>query len=197
MIIFENKGELDIRAIKTFGVNSKDDKESAIGYFGTGLKYAIAILLRNGHDISIYTGGVKYDFGVNRSKIRHDEFDIVTMNGEELGFTTELGKNWEMWQAFRELNSNTLDEKGTAYKGIGCVPQNDRTYVTVTGLDFEKLWGDRDHYFLNYNNFKALHEHDEVSVYPKTPVHVLVMPFCRVWVRSPQVYAGMIFQNLD
>ena len=95
MIVFENKGELDIRAIKTFGVNSKDNPASAIGYFGTGLKYALAILLRAKHVVTIITGGKKYTFGVVTSKIRNYSFDIVTMNGEELGFTTELGKDWD------------------------------------------------------------------------------------------------------
>ena len=33
------------------------------------------------------------------------------MNGERLGFTTDLGKTWEMWQIFRELYSNMLDEQ--------------------------------------------------------------------------------------
>lgn len=55
-VIFRNKGIIDPRSITTFGVSSKDS-ESAIGYFGTGLKYAIAILLREGCKIDIYTGG--------------------------------------------------------------------------------------------------------------------------------------------
>lgn len=51
-VIFENPGEIDPRMISTFGVNVKEN-DSAIGFFGTGLKYAIAILLRNHHRISI------------------------------------------------------------------------------------------------------------------------------------------------
>ena len=46
-IIFTNQGEIDIRAVTTFGVSVKNDN-SAIGMFGTGLKYAIAIILRHG-----------------------------------------------------------------------------------------------------------------------------------------------------
>ena len=173
MIIFENKGELDIRAIKTFGVNSKDNKDSAIGYFGTGLKYAIAILLRNGCSINIITGGVNYDFGVNRSKIRHDEFDIVTMNGEELGFTTELGKNWEMWQAYRELHSNMLDEAGEVYESGACMnmPDEQKTYVFVRGADFENIFRRRDEFFLNRTKHKPKHQHSQVDIYRKTHGH--------------------------
>lgn len=149
MIVFENDGVLDIRAVKTFGVSSKEDRSTAIGYFGTGLKYAIAILLRNGHRIGIITGGKAYQFGVSTSRIRNDNFDIVTMNDQELGFTTELGKDWELWQAFRELYSNMLDEKGTA----SCVPMlpgmdDSRTYIWVDGRDFENVFRDKDKYFL-------------------------------------------------
>lgn len=170
MIVFENKGVLDIRAIKTFGVNSKENPSSAIGYFGTGLKYAIAILLRNGHKISIYTGGEHYEFGVATSRIRNDDFDIVTLNGEELGFTTELGKNWKMWMAYRELHSNMLDEGGEVNSCVAFAPGHtaDDTYVVVSGIEFESLYTQRDNYFLNKEVYSALHEHKEVDVYPKT-----------------------------
>jgi len=42
-IIFHNQGELDIRAVTTFGLSVKKN-DNPIGYFGTGLKYAIAAL---------------------------------------------------------------------------------------------------------------------------------------------------------
>ena len=165
MIVFENDGIIDVRAIKTFGVNSKDDAESAIGYFGTGLKYAIAILLRTGCSITIITGGKNYEFDVNKSKIRNDEFDIVTMNGEELGYTTQLGKDWEMWMAYREIMSNTLDEGGKAYVGFGDTDPN-KTYVLVSGEEFEKCYANNDNYFLNKNR-TPIASHCEVDVYEK------------------------------
>jgi len=171
MIIFKNKGELDIRAIKTFGVNSKDNPDSAIGYFGTGLKYAIAVLLRNGHEVTIYTGGREYKFGVETSTIRNDEFDIVTMNGQELGFTTSLGKNWKMWMAYRELHSNMLDEpSGTVLKStlLNVKLTDDVTLVVVTGHEFEAVFDERDKYFLNKELYSPLHTHSEVDAYPKT-----------------------------
>lgn len=152
MIVFENEGELDIRAVKTFGVSSKEDKNTAIGYFGTGLKYAIAILLRMGQEITIITGGTHYKFGVTETAIRNDSFNIVTMNDEELGFTTELGKDWELWMAFREIYSNMLDEKGTHYKKT-LIPKlyDDRTYIMVKGKDFERVYNERHKYFLPDN----------------------------------------------
>jgi hypothetical protein len=150
MIIFENKGTIDPRAIKTFGVNAKDDEASAIGYFGTGLKYAIAVLLRAGAKVSILSDGVTYELGHVETEVRGKTFDIVTMNDEELGFTTSLGKNWEMWMAFRELYSNTLDEDGEVYAAaLLSDPNPEHTYVMVSrSEDFERCYKNRGSYFI-------------------------------------------------
>ena len=168
MIVFENKGALDIRAIKTFGVSSKEDKSTAIGYFGTGLKYAIAILLRNNHKVQIYTGGVCYDFDTVQSTIRNDTFDIITMNGEELGFTTELGKDWELWMAFRELYSNALDEHGSVSRETIAAMRPEHTYVMVQGVDFEEVYDKRHLYFLCEANKHMVANNGTVEVYDKS-----------------------------
>ena len=168
MIVFENKGALDIRAIKTFGVSSKEDKSTAIGYFGTGLKYAIAILLRNNHKVQICTGGVCYDFDTVQSTIRNDTFDIVTMNGEELGFTTELGKDWELWMAFRELYSNALDEHGSVSRETIAAMRPEHTYVMVQGVDFEEVYDKRHLYFLREANLHLVAANSTVEVYDKS-----------------------------
>ena len=60
-IYFTNPGEIDIRAVTTMGVNVKEGS-SSIGYFGTGLKYAIATLLREGQEIIIHSGLTTYYF---------------------------------------------------------------------------------------------------------------------------------------
>ncbi len=115
MKLLVNDGLIDIDVIKTMGVNIKDS-DSSIGYFGTGLKYAIAVFLRNDIDLIMYRGTDKYYFSTERKVIREKEFHICVMSGPhdsvELGFTTELGKNWDVWQAYRELHSNCLDEHG-------------------------------------------------------------------------------------
>ncbi len=113
-IVFQNKGLIDIRAIKTFGASVKKT-ETAIGFFGTGLKYAIAVILRHGGSITIYRGNTALRFDVKPMKIRGEQFPIVTMNGKELAFTTEYGKTWEPWQAFRELWCNCKDEGGKVF----------------------------------------------------------------------------------
>ncbi len=111
MILFSNPGEIDVNAIKTMGASVKE--ESAIGFFGTGLKYAIGVLLRNNQQITIWSGKTELRFTTQILNVRGREFDSVCMNGEPMNFTTELGKTWEMWMAYRELYCNAVDEGGS------------------------------------------------------------------------------------
>lgn len=111
-IIFENDGEIDPVAIKTFGVSAKDG-ERPIGFFGTGLKYAAAIVLRLGGKIAIQSGTRTMLFGTRRVDVRGKSFDLVTLAGDDLGFTTDVGKRWEPWMAYRELRCNAVDEGGS------------------------------------------------------------------------------------
>ena len=109
MIVFQNKGLIDPMAITTFGLNAKVG-DSPIGQFGTGLKYAIAVLLRTGHEITIWRGLEPLRFDVIEHETRGKLFNIVRMNGEKLSFMTNLGPKWELWMAFRELFCNAKDE---------------------------------------------------------------------------------------
>jgi hypothetical protein len=111
IVAFTNAGLIDSRMWSTFGVSVKDT-ESAIGQFGTGLKYAIAVLMREDRSMRIVSGGVEYIFGTTEVDFRGKGFKQITCNGEPLPFTTHLGGKWELWMAYRELYSNCLDEGG-------------------------------------------------------------------------------------
>ena len=111
MISFITPTALPIEAATTMGVSVKE-MDGAIGKFGTGLKYAIAGVLRLGGKLEISIDGQHYTFIARDADIRGHTFRIVHCNDQACGFTTELGKHWEPWQLFRELASNTLDEGG-------------------------------------------------------------------------------------
>jgi hypothetical protein len=64
-------GEIDAASIRTFGVSVKEG-ENPIGFFGTGLKYALAILLRTGHKVTIQSGTSKHRFALKDVKIREE-----------------------------------------------------------------------------------------------------------------------------
>jgi hypothetical protein len=58
-VIFQNLGLIDLRAVQIMGLNAKESK-NPIGQFGTGLKYAIAVLLRNNCSVSIFRRPVRH-----------------------------------------------------------------------------------------------------------------------------------------
>lgn len=134
VVSFVNKGIIDPRCITTQGASVKEG-ENAIGYFGTGLKYAVAIILRGGGKITIWRGTKRVNFSTATTFIRGKEFQLVTMNDQELGFTTDLGKNWKMWMAFRELYCNVLDEDGKMEWGA-VAPKEGHTTIVVECAEF-------------------------------------------------------------
>lgn len=145
-VYFGNNGYLDPKAMLTFGVSVKD--EHSIGYFGTGLKYSIAIILRNGGSISIDTCGEKYIFNKNKDEIKGKEFDVVYCNGSPAGFTTHLGINWKPWMAYRELYSNCSDEGGVVTENKEMVFNFD-TVVTVDCPEIYRAYLNTSKYFLD------------------------------------------------
>lgn len=152
-IVFENRGEIDLRTIHTFGVSVKEG-DSPIGFFGTGLKYAIAVLLRHDHKIAIFSGMKSVAFDIRHEEVRGQEFDFVTMSVDgaapvDAGFTTQLGRGWELWMAYRELACNCKDESGNAYKDSSPIdPRNDFTFVSVTGDEFSAIHAESWKYIL-------------------------------------------------
>lgn len=143
-IYFSNSGNIELDTIRTMGVSVKDN-DNPIGYFGTGIKYAIATLLRTGHIVSLRTNGETIQFRTREKEIRGKTFNMIYMDDEQLGFTTDLGRDWEVWQAYRELYSNCIDEGGTI---SGVLVDND-TIFTVEGPDIANVHAERAKIFLH------------------------------------------------
>jgi len=170
MLIFENKGVIDIESITTFGVSSKEGK-NPIGFFGTGLKYAIAVILRLGGTIDIYRETKRYSFTVKTKKIRVNEFNIVHMNGKPIGFTTELGKTWEPWKAYRELACNVYDEGGTVDSTEDDYPPHfcdNTTTIVVKCKELEEVHADNDIFITS----KPLEESSKIEIHKGMSYHV-------------------------
>lgn len=152
-IRFYNNGILNEESFKMMGVSVKSD-DTKIGKFGTGLKYAIAGILRTGGNISIKTRSKNsnevftYVFTTKEKEIRGKQFNIVCCNGEQLSYATDYGHHWEAWQWFRELQSNALDEEGDSTNEP--VSHFD-TIITVNHPEIYSCWKKRDEYFLNEN----------------------------------------------
>lgn len=197
VVIHRTPGLIPLEAFTTFGINAKPNTKSPIGYFGTGLKYAIAILLRLKCEVTIYRGTEEYVFFLKDSDFRGKNFAFVRMKrrGTLLGrwqysklpFTTELGKNWEAWQAFRELHSNTLDEGGETFlkasvargaSGHAHGHGPDETLIVVRGDVYTDCYLDRDRTFLP----AGLRERSE-----DTDVQVFAKPSKSIYFRGMRV----------
>lgn len=160
MIVFRNPGEIDIRSVTLMGINAKPENDSPIGYFGTGLKYAIAVLLREGQKIEIWSGPRHYLFRLEDIEFRGKAFKAIIMthpdNKEErLAFTTEYGKNWTLVDAYRELWSNCKDETGevlecrdaspwmgidtASYSALSHNAESNITRINIIGEAFAKV----------------------------------------------------------
>lgn len=81
------------------------------------------------------------------------------MGDERLPFTTQLGRNWEVWQAYRELHSNTLDENGS----ITDAPESADTVIEVTGEGIQRQFDNRHTIFLMN---EPVYEAEGLEVHP-------------------------------
>lgn len=196
MIVFSNPGELDLQLLSTIGTSIKPNSANPIGYFGTGLKYALATLLREGCSINIQIGTNTYSVETKPTTIRGKSFNLICLIGRcdsvQLPFTTDLGKNWQPWMAYRELWANALDEGGntTAIKGTckNCFPPRDcngmckryhenisspspqpnTTSILVSGAAIEEAHDLRDHFILNNTTKTLLDSTSSLEVYDGT-----------------------------
>lgn len=165
-VLFTTPEPIDLQAFTLHGASSKV-KDNPIGKFGTGLKYAIAVLCREGLLVTMFRDGVVYRFYTKETEMRVSRFWQVHMRREtwldgilkrgyiKLPFTTNFGINWKLWQVFRELQSNTMDEGGTTqiWTGFGVVEglrheSIGKTLFLVEGERFVQEYLDRERTFL-------------------------------------------------
>lgn len=121
-IIISNQGTVLPEAYTIVGLSSKRNDDSKIGMFGTGTKYAIAVLMRNGYQISIITGEYGATFTTEDKEFRGNAFQQVSMKIEyfddrkpeiiPMGMSTEMGMQWEVNDGLREFICNARDEGG-------------------------------------------------------------------------------------
>lgn len=155
--------QISLIDISSMGDSKKRGDDSTIGQYDSGLKYCIALCLRNGIHLSIstYKNGAmqeSYDFGsvLEVCEDTGKEKELITIlpfiKGGEIktGFATALGYNWEPWMILRELWSNMLDENGYILEDQdGRVA--DGTVVTIkfgVPTDFYYVWQNK-HLYIN------------------------------------------------
>lgn len=145
MIYFCNEEPLDLDFMRIMGASVKAGEDS-IGMFGTGLKYAAAVIMRLGGKMSITVNGETHLIDKRPMVKRGQEFEVVTMDGEALPFMTKYGLKWEAWMAFRELYSNTLDEDGIITRDKPNMASWG-TVIAVSEPSIEEAFKNREEYF--------------------------------------------------
>ena len=189
-VVFSTPGLIPIEAFTTFGMSAKPESTNPFGKFGTGLKIAVAVCLRYRQEVIVWRGKDKYTFFTQDKDFRGKQFQKVRMKREwknldklykkpfsrsyhDLPFTTELGKHWELWQAFREFQTNTMDENGWTCT-VDRPGENDDTDITriqVTGSKFVDEYHDRNRNFLE-DGLTVREGSDRIQVIDKPSSHI-------------------------
>lgn len=174
--------KLSLLDITSMGDSSKRGDDTKIGMFGSGFHYCNALLMRAGvaMKIDVYGGSIledgnrvefvdTYEFG---SEIVNDdstgkEKDLIRVNTSrtfsdgavenlvvKTSFAKNLGWDWELWQAYRELYSNMLDEGGyEMFNNRMFLKPEEGTVITLTFDDdnpFAEIYRNRGNY-INLN----------------------------------------------
>jgi hypothetical protein len=198
-VYFCNAEPIDLNTIRLMGVSVKNGP-NPIGYFGTGLKFSIATLLRLGGKVALHTMTKeentpvyrKLKFAVQPTKVRGEEFGVVAMGDEPLGFTTALGRNWEAWQAYRELASNTMDEGGEI---IDHPPARQYgTVIEVSGDAIEGAYRQRDAIFISGTPLAKL---GDVEIHRCRGALGFYRGVCAHTTKSPPLFSYNVTSSLD
>lgn len=130
-VCFENRGEVPLNAFKLLGASSKRGDAGKIGYFGTGLKYALAVMLRRDIGFRVFSGDKEVKIGSRNTKFLENTVAVMTVNGEKTSITLDAGIDWKPWFAIREIYSNTIDEQGTMSLNVDPGPKAGYTRIFI------------------------------------------------------------------
>ena len=185
-ILIENSGQVELGAFTLLGATSKTDEPEKIGYFGTGVKYAIAYMLRNDIEFHVFSGEREIPFITQLQKFRGQIFNVVLVDGRATSITTAMGRDWTNWQALREVYCNALDEPEgdleiVSHNPIG-FPGMTRFYISTKGGMGQLVASD---------TFGKYFCRDAEVVFELPSVGQILKPFCRgagVYRRGIKVY---------
>jgi len=186
-IVFKNKGTLSLLDMTTMGDSVKRGDSSKIGRFDSGLKFAISILFRNGIRMKVYSGNFIYSFSTIPI---HDVFtekvkEVMLIKEERMlskpsyhkhitAFSPNLGIDWKVWMAIRELYANTLDENGWIEFTQSDTPQYEKDETAIILYSNDLLddiitsWGN---YFID-ESVPEIYSSNDVKIYANTSEHL-------------------------
>lgn len=182
-LMIRNPGVADYRGFTLLGVSTTRNAGFAgtIGQFGSGSKYAIALLLRSGINPVIVCGNLKMTFFIKEECVKGQVFRRVCVkysgkdvdgttksSTEDLGFTLEWGmQDWKnVNMAFREFVANANDgaiTAGGSFKGVEFEWVNEPrakfgyTAIFLPDCDaVQKMYASKDLMFLHWKSPELL-----------------------------------------
>lgn len=146
-----NEGLIEKGAFALMGASTKREDDKKIGFFGSGLKYSVAVLLKHKNDFKIFSGLEEIKLSTKKTKFRDQNFDIICINGKKTNLTTDMGPDWEEWFAIREIYCNALDEKDCLIEVVDEInPIEGKTAFFISISDnLHKLLDNWNDYFSN------------------------------------------------
>lgn len=110
-ILIQNDGEIETNSFELIGASTKRSESGKIGFFGSGLKYSIAYMMRQGIDFKVFSGEKELVFTTMPEQLKEQTFDRICINGKPTSYTVTMGPTWkEDWYVLREIYCNALDE---------------------------------------------------------------------------------------
>lgn len=172
-----NEGLIDLNAFYLIGASTKRGEDGKIGFFGSGLKYGLAVLLRNKVDIQIYRDMERIKLSTRKKNFRGKEFNQIYIASKMTGLTLEMGIDWDVWYSIREIYSNSLDEPGSNIEVVEeIIPEFDKTcfFIEINAQiqdllsNWEKFFSQKreDLVFMN-DDLKVFCGGDEYILYRK------------------------------
>lgn len=179
-VVHSTAGLIPIEAFTITGLSVKPNSLNPIGKFGTGLKYAIAVMVRMDISVTVFIGTTEYVFYKTKRQFRGTDYFAIRMKKRkglaarwtyhDMPFTTEYGKYWELWQVFRELYANTLDEGGETYTTDEAVGEEGITRFVIDDSRYVDAYMDRNNTFLPDGD--VLRTGDAIQVIDRPSSHI-------------------------
>ncbi len=152
----KSKGEIDINAFTLIGASTKRDDTSKIGWYGSGLKYAIASLIRNKIEFQVFSGTKEIKFRLKNVSLKDKTFNMITVNSRQTSLTDTMGgSDWDnAFAPIREIYSNALDEDEDSIiiEADDIMPIKGYTIIYIQANDdITKLYNNLSLYFIKKN----------------------------------------------
>lgn len=162
-----NKGSIVKEALTLVGASSKRDGQEYIGMFGSGNKYALAYFLRNNYDVKIYSGAKEISLNKKPISFRDQSFEVIHVDEQPTSITTEMGHQWTLWQAVRELYANAVDEGMLFFDFVDSInPEESNTHIYIEAdKDLENFMFNLDDYIAT--NKQVVFENETGKIYKK------------------------------